>query len=79
MVQEVVKDSALGGKLDVLELCHPPLRELHTIVNKLEEMEMQNYHRENHPTQQSASSITPVLVAIVTILIRSCECTTKRV
>ena len=39
MVQEVVKDSTLGGKLDVLELCHPPLGELHTIVNKLKEVE----------------------------------------
>lgn len=35
MVKEVVKDGALGGELDVLELCHPPFGELHTIVDKL--------------------------------------------
>ena len=37
MVKEVVKDGALGGKLDVLELCYPPLGELNTIVNELHE------------------------------------------
>ena len=35
VVQEVVKDGTLRGKLDVLELCHPPLAELHTIVHQL--------------------------------------------
>ena len=36
MVKKVVKDCALGRELDVLELCYPPLRELHTVVHKLE-------------------------------------------
>ena len=35
MVQKVVKDSALRRELNVLKLCHPPLGELHTIINKL--------------------------------------------
>ena len=35
MIQKVIKDGALRRELNVLELCHPPLRELHTIVNKL--------------------------------------------
>ena len=35
VVQEVVKDRALRGKLDVLKFCHPPLAELHTIVHQL--------------------------------------------
>ena len=35
VVQEVVKDGPLRGELDVLELCHPPLGELHTVVYQL--------------------------------------------
>ena len=36
MVQVVVKDGALRGELDVLELGHPPLAELHTVVHQLQ-------------------------------------------
>ena len=35
MVQVVVEDDALIGELDVLELGHPPLAELNTVVHQL--------------------------------------------
>lgn len=34
-VDVVIKDGALGWKLDGFELRHPPLVELHSIVNQL--------------------------------------------
>lgn len=35
MVEKIVKDCPLRWKLDVFELCHPPLGEFNTVVNKL--------------------------------------------
>ena len=35
IVQVVVKDGPLRGELDVLELRHPPLGELNSVVHKL--------------------------------------------
>ena len=47
-VNEVVKNRALRGELDSLELGYPPFGELNTIINKL-------YHRR---IQEKANYIT---------------------
>jgi hypothetical protein len=47
----VVKYSALGWKLDSLELSDPPLGEFHTVVNGLYKQQHELHHR--HPEYSS--------------------------